>query len=46
MEDVAVRDRRTTTAAGMIGALTKALAEGRLEEKLELYTVPAATASG
>src|SRR6058998_2308513 len=29
-----------TTAAGMIGTLTKALAEGRLEEKLKLYTVP------
>src|SRR5213594_2514303 len=29
-----------TTAAGMIGTLTKALAEGRLEEKLKFYTVP------
>src|SRR3989442_8691918 len=29
-----------TTAAGMIGNLTKALTEGRLEEKLKLYTVP------
>src|SRR5262249_54009051 len=29
-----------TTAANMIGTLTKALAEGRLEEKLKLYTVP------
>jgi DNA replication protein DnaC len=29
-----------TTAAGMITTLTKALAEGRLEEKLKLYTVP------
>ena len=29
-----------TTAAGMIGTLTKALAEGRFEEKLKLYTVP------
>src|SRR5258705_9723322 len=29
-----------TTAAGMIGTLTKALVEGRLEEKLKFYTVP------
>ncbi len=29
-----------TTAAGMIAALSKALAEGRLDEKLKLYTVP------
>ena len=29
-----------TTAAGMIAALSKALTEGRLEEKLKLYTVP------
>ena len=29
-----------TTAAAMIATLTKALAEGRLEEKLKLYTVP------
>ena len=29
-----------TTAAGMIGTLTKALAEGRLEEKLRLHAVP------
>ena len=29
-----------TTAAGMIGTLTKALTEGRLEEKLKLYAVP------
>ncbi len=29
-----------TTAAGMIAALGKALAEGRLDEKLKLYTVP------
>lgn len=29
-----------TTAAGMIATLTKALAEGRLEDKLKLYTVP------
>ena len=29
-----------TTAAGMIAALAKALAEGRLDEKLKLYTVP------
>src|SRR3989454_6624137 len=29
-----------TTAAGMIATLTKALSEGRLEEKLKLYTVP------
>src|SRR2546425_472354 len=29
-----------TTAAGMITTLTKALTEGRLEEKLKLYTVP------
>src|SRR2546422_6259151 len=29
-----------TTAAGMIATLTKALTEGRLEEKLKLYTVP------
>jgi DNA replication protein DnaC len=29
-----------TTAAAMIGTLTKALAEGRLEEKLKHYTVP------
>lgn len=28
------------TDAGMIGTLTKALAGGRLEEKLKLYTVP------
>lgn len=28
------------TAAGLIANLTKALAEGRLEEKLKLYTVP------
>lgn len=29
-----------TTAAAMIAALTKALAEGRLEDKLKFYTVP------
>ena len=29
-----------TTAAGMIATLGKALAEGRLEEKIKLYTVP------
>ena len=29
-----------TTAATMITALTKALGEGRLEEKLKVYTVP------
>ena len=29
-----------TTAAGMIAALAKALAEGRLDEKLKLYAVP------
>jgi len=29
-----------TTAAAMISALTKATAEGRLEEKLKAYTVP------
>src|SRR5512138_2553376 len=29
-----------TTAATMITALTKALSEGRLEEKLKVYTVP------
>jgi len=29
-----------TTAAGMIATLTKALAEGRLEDKLKLFTVP------
>jgi len=29
-----------TTAAAMIGTLTKAIAEGRLEEKLKHYTVP------
>jgi DNA replication protein DnaC len=29
-----------TTAASMIAALTKALAEGKLEEKLKTYTVP------
>lgn len=29
-----------TTAAAMIAALSKALAEGRLDEKLKLYTVP------
>ena len=29
-----------TTAAGMIATLTKALAEGKLEDKLKLYTVP------
>ncbi len=29
-----------TTAANMIAALTKALAEGRLEEKLKAYTMP------
>jgi len=29
-----------TTAAAMIATLAKALAEGRLEEKLKLYTVP------
>jgi DNA replication protein DnaC len=29
-----------TTAAAMIAALTKAAGEGRLEEKLKLYTVP------
>ena len=29
-----------TTAATMIAALSKALAEGRLDEKLKLYTVP------
>ena len=29
-----------TTAAAMIAMLTKALAEGRLEEKLKVYTVP------
>ena len=29
-----------TTAAGLITTLTKALAEGRLEERLKFYTVP------
>jgi DNA replication protein DnaC len=29
-----------TTAAGMIATLTKALAEGKLDDKLKLYTVP------
>lgn len=29
-----------TTAAAMIAALTKALTEGKLEEKLKVYTVP------
>ena len=29
-----------TTAAGLITALTRAAAEGRLEERLKLYTVP------
>ncbi len=29
-----------TTAAAMIGALTKAMIEGKLEEKLKFYTVP------
>ena len=29
-----------TTAAGMIATLTKALAEGKLEDKLKFYTVP------
>jgi len=29
-----------TTAAGMIATLTKALGEGRLEEKLKMFTVP------
>jgi DNA replication protein DnaC len=29
-----------TTAAAMIATLTRALGEGRLEEKLKLYTVP------
>src|SRR2546426_2430330 len=29
-----------TTAAGIIATLTKALTQGRLEEKLKLYTVP------
>jgi DNA replication protein DnaC len=29
-----------TTAAGMIATLTKALGEGKLEDKLKLYTVP------
>jgi DNA replication protein DnaC len=29
-----------TTAAGLIASLTRALTEGRLEEKLKLYTVP------
>jgi DNA replication protein DnaC len=29
-----------TTATGMVTALTKALAEGRLEDKLKVYTVP------
>jgi DNA replication protein DnaC len=29
-----------TTAAAMIGALTKAMIEGKLEEKLKLYAVP------
>lgn len=29
-----------TTAATMIGALTKALIEGKLEDKLKVYTVP------
>jgi DNA replication protein DnaC len=29
-----------TTAAAMIGALTKALAEGKIEEKIKHYTVP------
>ncbi len=28
------------TAAGLITALTKAVAEGRLEERLKVYTVP------
>jgi DNA replication protein DnaC len=29
-----------TTAAAMIGTLTRALSEGRLDEKLKMYTVP------
>ena len=29
-----------TTAAAMIGTLTRALSEGRLEGKLKMYTVP------
>ena len=29
-----------TTAAAMMSALTKAMGEGRLEEKLKLYTIP------
>jgi DNA replication protein DnaC len=29
-----------TTAAGLITALTRASAEGRLDERLKLYTVP------
>jgi len=29
-----------TTAAALIGALTRALGEGRLDDKLKLYTVP------
>jgi DNA replication protein DnaC len=29
-----------TTAAGLIASLTRALTEGRLEERLKLYTVP------
>lgn len=29
-----------TTAAAMIGALTKAIAEGRFEEKIKHYTIP------
>lgn len=29
-----------TTAAALIGTLTKAMSEGRLEDKLKLYTIP------
>ena len=29
-----------TTAAALIATLTKALTEGRLDDKLKLYTVP------
>lgn len=29
-----------TTAAAMIATLTKALSEGRLEDKLKVFTVP------
>jgi DNA replication protein DnaC len=34
-----------TTAAGLIAGLTRALTEGRLEERLKVYTVPACSSS-